>query len=211
MQTLENNDAISQISRDAEMEVLKHRLDNLLLLKIKGIQVRSRANQIELEEKSTKFFFKQECINNEKKKIDRLSINGTIINNPEKILKEAKNYFQNVLTSKNLSIDHEILQSFLSNNENMPVLSNNQSALLDNELELEELDTAKTETNKNKTPGTDGLPIEFYEIFWLKLRNLLLASFKFGLHTGTLSFTQREGIITLLPKKDKDTLFLKNV
>ena len=70
----------------------------------------------------------------------------------------------------------------MSNNENMPILTNNQSLLLENDLELDELDTAKKDMNRNKTPGTDGLPIELYDIFWLKLRAVVLASFKYGLH-----------------------------
>ena len=78
------------------------------------------------------------------------------------------------------------MQLFMSNNENMPILTNNQSLLLENDLELDELDTAKKDMNWNKTPGTDGLPIEFYDIFWLKLRAVLLASFKYGQQTGTL-------------------------
>ena len=67
MHTLQNNTHMSQYAKDAEMEILNTRLNTLLLHKVKGIQIRSRANQIELEEKSTKFFFKQECINYEKK------------------------------------------------------------------------------------------------------------------------------------------------
>ena len=210
MHTLQNNTHMSQYAKDAEMEILNTRLNTLLLHKVKGIQIRSRANQIELEEKSTKFFFKQECINYEKKNIVRLNINGTTIEDPTKILKEAKNYFQNVLSTKNLRNNQEAIQNFMSNNENMSILSQNEMLLLENDLTIEELDTSKTDTNKNKTPGTDGLPIEFYEVFWLKLREILLSSLNYGLRSGTLSFTQREGIITLLPKKDKDTLYIKN-
>ena len=125
-------------------------------------------------------------------------------------MKEAKNYFQNVLSIKNLRNNQEAIQTFMSNNENMSILSQNEMLLLENDLTIEELDTSKTDTNKNKTPGTDGLPIEFYEVFWLKLREILLSSLNYGLHSGTLSVTQREGIITLLPKKDKDTLYITN-
>ena len=69
MHNLQNDTSLSQTELDARIEVLKTRLDNLLLYKIKGIQVRARANQIELDEKSTKFFYKQENINNNKKKL----------------------------------------------------------------------------------------------------------------------------------------------
>ena len=62
----------------------------------------------------------------------------------------------------------------------------------------------------NKSPGTDGLPIEFYKIFWNDVKNVLLNSINFAYENGHLSISECQGIITLLPKKDKDPLLLKN-
>ena len=62
----------------------------------------------------------------------------------------------------------------------------------------------------NKTPGTDGLTAEFYKFFWQDIKHVLLASINYGLAYGKLSVEQRRGIISLLPKKDKDRLYLKN-
>ena len=61
-----------------------------------------------------------------------------------------------------------------------------------------------------KSPGTDGLIAEFYKFFWTDLKCILLASLNYGLRTGRLSLEQRRGILTLIPKKDKNRLFLKN-
>ena len=38
--------------------------------------------------------------------------------------------------------------------------------LLDQELTISELQTAIFEMKLNKTPGLDGLPVEFYRTFW---------------------------------------------
>ena len=62
----------------------------------------------------------------------------------------------------------------------------------------------------NKTPGTDGLMAEFYKFFWQDIKHVLLASINYGLAYGKLSVEQRRGIISLLPKKDNDRLYLKN-
>ena len=56
----------------------------------------------------------------------------------------------------------------------------------------------------NKTPGFDGIPVEFYIVFWPDIGDMLMNSFNFSLQNGILSPSQRNGIITLLPKKDKD-------
>ena len=61
-----------------------------------------------------------------------------------------------------------------------------------------------------KSPGTDGLPVEFYKVFWNEISDILIDSFNYSYHNAQLSISQKQGIITLLPKKDKDTRYLKN-
>ena len=39
---------------------------------------------------------------------------------------------------------------------------------------------------------------------------MLLNSYSFSLQNGFMSLSQRNGVITLIPKKDKDLLYLKN-
>ena len=63
---------------------------------------------------------------------------------------------------------------------------------------------------KNKTPGYDGFPIEFYIVFWPDVSDMLVDSYNYSLENGLLSLSQRNGIITLIPKKDKDPLEIKN-
>ena len=57
-----------------------------------------------------------------------------------------------------------------------------------------------------KTPGTDGLPCEFYKVFWNDIGKLRLFSYD----TGNLSISQRRGIVKLIPKKDDDLTSIKN-
>ena len=62
----------------------------------------------------------------------------------------------------------------------------------------------------NKTPGTDGFPTEFYTFFFQDFGQYLLSSFQHSFQNGRLSLDQRCGIINLIPKKDKDPLYLDN-
>ena len=64
--------------------------------------------------------------------------------------------------------------------------------------------------NLNKSPGFDGLPIEFYIVFWNDINDMLLNSYNYSFENGLLSLSQRNGVITLLPKKDKDLLDIKS-
>ena len=62
----------------------------------------------------------------------------------------------------------------------------------------------------NKTPGTDGLTAEFYLRFWTDISGPLIDCLNHGALLGELSISQRQGIISLIPKKNKDALLLKN-
>ena len=61
-----------------------------------------------------------------------------------------------------------------------------------------------------KSPGTDGLPAEFYKVFWNDVSTHLLASLNSSFSKGHLSISQRRGLITLIPKKNKPQQFLKS-
>ena len=62
----------------------------------------------------------------------------------------------------------------------------------------------------NKSPGSDGLTTEFYKIFWSTLKTFYISSINFSYNNGSLTALQKQGIITLLPKKDKDLISLTN-
>ena len=63
---------------------------------------------------------------------------------------------------------------------------------------------------KGKSPGTDGLPAEFYKIFWNDVIDLVIDSYQYTYDLNEMSISQRQSIITLLPKPEKDTKYLKN-
>ena len=62
----------------------------------------------------------------------------------------------------------------------------------------------------NKSPGSDGFTAEFFKFFWQDLGDFILRSVNYGFESGELSVTQKEGVITCIPKGDKDKQYLKN-
>ena len=63
---------------------------------------------------------------------------------------------------------------------------------------------------KKKTPGNDGLTVEFYLGFWHLIGKRLVDALNFAHEQGQLSNSQKQAMITLLEKKDKDRRFIKN-
>ena len=52
----------------------------------------------------------------------------------------------------------------------------------------------------NCSPGSDGFTAECFQVFWGKLGHFILRSLNYGYMKGELSVTQKEGIITSIPK-----------
>ena len=64
--------------------------------------------------------------------------------------------------------------------------------------------------DSNKAPGTDGLPAEFYKIFWNDISTLLVSALNYSFESGCLSITQRREVIKLIPKKDAELYYIIN-
>ena len=63
---------------------------------------------------------------------------------------------------------------------------------------------------KNKSLGNDGFTAKFYSFFWNQLSKTMVNSFNYGFHKGELSISQRQRVIRLIAKKNKNLLYLKN-
>ena len=61
-----------------------------------------------------------------------------------------------------------------------------------------------------KTPGNDGLTKEFYLVFFGELGRLMVTTFNYSFSNGELSTSQKQAVITLIQKKDRDVRFIKN-
>ena len=65
--------------------------------------------------------------------------------------------------------------------------------------------------NNNKTPGSDGIPVDFYKVFWNKVSNVFYEMAIESYRQNILPSTTRKGILNLIPKAKKDTRFIKNL
>ena len=91
-----------------------------------------------------------------------------------------------------------------------PTLDKIQKQNCDEIITIEEIYNSLKGLPNNKTPGLDGLPIEFYNFFWKTLKYILLDSFMYGFKNDILSLDQWRAVLVLLPKPNKDVRLLKN-
>jgi len=91
--------------------------------------------------------------------------------------------------------------------ENDDVLSSEERDSIEGLLtELECLNALK-DLEPDKSPGTDGLPSEFYPMFWSEVFKPLLEALDYGFEIGQLSIPQKRGIIKLIPKKSEELFY----
>ena len=208
----EIDDLDIQLSNDTENEILlnslkekKVRLENIFNNKTNGIILRAKAEWVEGGEKNTKYFANLEKKRSETKTIKRLLIDNTELTNPESILNETQKFYAKLY--KNINVDMRINDFFT---QNVCSLNDDEREICEGKLNENEILSALKEMKNNKSPGSDGISTEFYKIFWNDIKSFYIKSINFSYENGNLTSLQKQGIITLLPKKDKDSSNLNN-
>ena len=200
---------IPTIANQTELENLKIEYEKEYEYISRGAITRSHASWYEKGEKNNKYFLNLERNNKRKSTIRKVeSADGNVTTNPKKIMDELYSFYSDLYSETNQS---EINQScpFLDS-ESIPRLSPEMQQLCEGELSVAECYNILSTFQNNKTPGNDGLTIEFYRSFWPVLGEMLVKSLNYSYKHGELSSSQKEAVIVLIEKKDRDRRQIKN-
>ena len=207
---IEKNISEKSVSQEQieTLEDKKTRLHELRKNTIEGVMLRSRCRYEDLGEKPSSYFFNLEKRNFTNKVITKIiETDGHESCSTEEILNSQKTYFRNLYSEIN-TVDNESVESLVG--ENPLKLTGEEAELLEGDIKYSELAEALKNMKNSKTPGSDGFTAEFFKFFWADLKYIILNSLNYGYRTGTFSITQRQGIITCLPKPNKSPFYLKN-
>ena len=190
------------------LEEKKTRLEEIRKKKIEGVMLRSRCRYTDMGEKPTKYFLNLESRNFTSKVITKIiDTNDVEYVNTHEIINQQREYYK-TLYSETIHIDDKPLEETLG--ENTKRLSENDSSSLEGEITYSEILSALKSMKNGKSPGNDGFTTEFFKFFWSDLGMFILRSINYGYRTGSLSITQKQGIITCIPKPNKSRHYLKN-
>ena len=193
----DNHDQIKTIQKD---------IDDLLTYQTKGDMLRAKCTWLESGEKTTKYFLNLER-NKAKSRVIRAlkDTDGDIIDNPNSINKEIEKYYRKLFTKKHKEQNPE----YLSDIETPKVLQIEQNQL-NAPISKTEMYIAAKQLKKDKCPGNDGFPIEWYTTFWPQLATPLHAAYVQNTTKGHMHGTASQSIISLMNKPNRDLQQIKN-
>ena len=204
IEKLEENE---ELNKD-ELTVIKNELDEIRKQKLEGLKVRSKAVWVDQGEKPTKYFCNMENRNYISKCMPNLfKIDGSKTECESEIVEETKTYYKNLYAERTVADIN--LDNCLKLND-ISKLTNEQKKQIEGNLTKQEAAKALFNMKNNKSPGSDGFTTEFFKFFWKDIGDFFMRSINFSAGHGELSTTQKEGLITCIPKGDKDKQLLKN-
>ena len=181
-------------------------LEEKQMLRVAGVMFRSKAKWYESGERNTKYFYSLEKAKYNAKTCYKLvdETNQKEECEPKKILELQKTFYQQLY-----SVDKDV--SFCMTNSFGVTVPEEVKATQELQLNISDITSAIKGMNNNKTPGEDGIPIDFYKVFWGGIKDVFMDMVAYCYESKKLHPTARRGILNLIPKQNKDTRYIKNL
>ena len=184
---------------------LKASLNSLTEMKARGAQVRSRSVYLDTEEKPCSYFLRRESARSKDKFIFELcDDSGRLYRDPLSLQRVCRNFYKELLSES--PVDDDSIDDLLGA---VPTLGGDARLSCEGPLSYEEGLKAVRGMKRDKSPGLDGLPAEFYKRFFYLFGRDFVSMVNGCLVQGELPLSLRTGLITLIPKDDSKKSFLK--
>ena len=128
---------------------------------------------------------------------------GQLVTNPNEILNVQYQYYKKLYTANPKA-------KFSLTNCTERKITAEQHALFEENLTKEELRKAVFHFKDDKTPGVDGIVAAFYKQNWDLIVDLLYESYQYCYQVNQLHISGRCGVLSLIPKKGRDIIQIKN-
>lgn len=199
----------ADLSEQERLELIseQNKLNEIYLYKAKGAFIRSRKNWIEEGEQNSAYFFNLERRQGRLNLIQQLNINGAVTDDPSRIASFCTSFYRNLYKSKYC---HQSATLFFNSLSDFTQITEEARDQCDETITIQEVTCAIEHLKTNKSPGVDGLTTEFYQTFIENLAPFLLEVILESVGQGTLPPTLTQGLITLIPKPQKERLLIGN-
>ena len=180
-------------------------LESMVKEEGQGALIRSRFNILNKIDKGTSFFFDLEKKNGKSKQMTHVILeNGHVVDDVVGISRCVREYYSELFSPASVMKEEQSKIVY-----GLKQLSEEDKKMCDVGLNFNEITVAMTSLSINKSPGMDGLPVNFYSKFWDVLGRDLYDVILFSIEEGELPLSHRRAVLTLLPK-DGNNGFIKN-
>ena len=184
-----------------EILSIKARINVIKDKSYEGIKIRARINDKIKGEKLSSYLIGKQKLNSDNY-ISALNYKNNLITDSKAISIHASSYYKELYSTPNINeiYDQMLLENFKS------VIDEGENALLVSPISEMEVKNVITKMNLNKSPGTDGLTVEFYIAFWPIIKYDLINIMNALINLQNLTTSQSSGIVTLFHKGGDKTL-----
>ena len=198
--------AAGSLSDAHEIASLEAALKAIFDSELEGAKIRSRAKWLEEGEAPTRYFFTLESQWHERTLVPSVfAADGTEVSSLPLIMQVHEQFYSDLFSEEeiDLSVREELFSHVTAR------LPDDKRDMCEGPLSLAEASEALKLSNRNKSPGPDGLSVEFYSTFWSSLGPLLVDVFNESLDDGVLCESMKASLTRLVHKRD-DKRLLKN-
>eukprot|EP00112_Aurelia_sp_Birch-Aquarium-sp1_P012597 Seg265.3 transcript_id=Seg265.3/GoldUCD/mRNA.D3Y31 product="Transposon TX1 putative 149 kDa protein" protein_id=Seg265.3/GoldUCD/D3Y31 len=189
-----------------QIVLLRKKLETLDLIEINGARIRAKELHFSCNEKSSHYFYSLENRRQSKKVITVLrKDDGDKVQGNQAVLDHIATFYESLYTAENTD---PVKQSILLETIDKSVPDSRKNDL-EEPLSPDECKAALDLMKQDKSPGSDGLPAEFYKFFWDTIGEDLVEVLNFCFSKGLLTESMRLAILSLIYKKN-DIELIKN-
>ena len=180
-------------------------LTELIKDHLSGSKIRAKVKHLKNDDHPTRFFLRKEISTSKKKTLKVLHTDNLILTTATEITAACREFYQSLLSYE--PVDDDMKREFLTG---LPTLLAEEQNLCEGYLSYEECWQSIKQMENRKTPGSDGLPKEFYLKFFPLFGKSFVQMINNCYEMGSLTESQRYGIISILCKKPEASQFLTN-
>ena len=197
-------------SRHVALQIKRQEMEEIIRYKTAGAILRSKIKWYNEGERNTNYFHSLEKRHFNCKTIRNLKTENNIrISKDAEILQEAKTFYESLYSSKiDLSTSNEKEDSFFPENHKIKLNYNHKMSCEGLLSAAECLQSLKT-MESGKSPGTDGLPAEFYKMFWNDVSTFLIDALNVFLQRLSFDLTEKRVNNSATKEKQTSAIFKK--
>lgn len=191
-------------TRIQDIKKVKAKLLTLKKQQLEGLKIRSKAKSASEDETTSLYHLVHNAKNRRRTFISEIQgANGTMITRQRDIMDEVIKYYSALYAPSQSSA--ESVDDFISILEPKVSVADNEEVLAD--VSVEEARKAVWSSPRRKSPGPDGLPVEFYVKFWFLLGAIFTRMINEVFSGSTIPDDFKESKIVLIPKsRDKKSI-----